>query len=268
MLAPLVAGGSASIAVVVPMVVRSSGGPSVQYDYVSAQLAGAIVFVVAALLALVVYGLGLPWLPHVVLAGITACAVAAAMFVIGRSSDALTLGALVAAQAMFLSLLSAIAVRRGSSRPRRRRSAPRIPLAVVAVLAGLVVEMIAAVQSAVVVAIDPPPLGALQVVSGSVIWAIPGALATASSVVVVLLVDRSRAPRAVPAIIVGLLTPLLVPYPFLVISGIGDVRENLAWCALIGASVGLLLFLSHRRVAAEPAGHDDHLGAVGVGEPA
>ena len=273
-LASLVAGGTTSVASIAPSIIQASGAGSFEAQLTSALMVvfGAGVFVVAALVALLVYGLGLPWVPHVALAGITSCAMGAAILVTGRSSPDLTAGGMVVLPAVFLILWSTIAVRHRARRVSIGNTVPRSPLALTAVLAGLVGGAAIVVQSVVAnfrVLTDPSPGDHPEVIAPWIlVGAIPGVLAIAWLVVIVLLVDQRQAPRVVPAIVVGLLTPVLVPYPLFVISGIPDVAETLTWGAASGVAAGVVVFFSQRPVAAKPTDGPDQLRAAEVGEPA
>ena len=275
-LATLVAGGATWIVFAAPSIIEASGSGAMeaQLTYLLSQIVGVGVFVIAALLALLVYGLGVPWISHAVLAAITASVLGAAILVVGHTRVSFIVSGVVAIPAVFLSLWAAVAARRRASHSRSGHWMPRIPLALTAVLAGLAAGATAVLQGVVAnfqVLTDPSPGDFPEVIAP---WILVGGLVAAlpvtSLVVVVLLVDRQQAPRGVPAIIVGVLTPFLVPQPLFVISGIHDVGETLAWGAVAGCLVAIVVFWAGRRAAAAPTGDEDadQPRATEVGEPA
>lgn len=263
-LATIVAGGAAVAAIGAPLFIRMGGHTGAEYVYLGFLIVGPVVFVVGALIALLVYALGLQRVPNVVLAALTAIVVGAIIYVapmivvmIGLINAFMTAeGAVVTAATVFLSLWLAIAIRRWVGRTGDAKWAPRAPLVAVALMVGVAAGVFAVIE--VIVAnleyiVDPQRDAFLggEVVFWMLVIVNLSAVTAAWAVLVVLLVEQWHAPRVVRAICAGLLTASLLAAPPLVIGGgVENGGEQAAWGIVSGIVSGTIVFFSDRRVAA------------------
>jgi hypothetical protein len=280
-LAAVVAGGAAVAGMAAPQFLYYGGHPGAEYVFLGAQILSPVVFIVAGLVAFLVYRLGQSRVHHVLLAAITAVVVGA---IGGLASPPLAAqlagifitgpGAVDAALAVLVGLVPSIALRRRRRAVRAAKEAtaaasgsrvwaPRLPVGVIVLLAALVAGAPMVVGS-VAQSFD----FLVDTATGAVAWefplwaflaALPSALAAAWAVTVVLLVDQWVAPRPVRALIAGVLAAVLVVAPALAIAGgLQYGGETAALGLFSGLAVVVIVFCSERRVvpavAADPVG--------------
>ncbi|WP_169053973.1 hypothetical protein [Agromyces sp. H66] len=270
-LAVAIAGGGAVAGMAAPRFIAYAGHTGAEYVYMGALLAGPVVFVIAGVIAFLVYRFGRSVLHHALLAAITALIVGGLSLVPATRSLGLvnlmitTDGAYVAAAAVFLGLLVGVGMHRHlrAARVTMERAAastgstvpaPRMPLAVIVLLAGVAagaLQVVASVARSFEFFTDPRNGGFL---AGQVLWALFAAIAVglvaAWAVLVVLLVDQWVAPRLVRALGAGVFAALALAVPPFVIGGGPEYGgEQAVWGVLSAAAAAMVVAVAERRVA-------------------
>lgn len=270
-LATVIAGGAAVAGMAAPQFIAYAGHTGAEYVYMGAQLAGPVVFLVAGFFAFLVYRFGRSVMPQVLLAALTAAIVGGVSLIPATRTLGLvnlmitTNGAYAAAAAIFLGLLVGVGMhrRRRAARVAMEATAastgstipaPRMPLGVIVLLAGLaaaVVQVVAAVARSWEFFADPRNSGFL---ADQVLWALLAAtavgLVAAWAVLVVLLVDQWVAPRVVRALLAAVSAGLALAVPPLVIGGgLENGGEAAAWGVVSAVAAAVVVAVSERRVA-------------------
>lgn len=270
LLAVVVAGGAAVAGMGAPQFIHHGGHTGAEYVFMGAQLVGPVVFLIAGVIAFVVYRFGRSVMHHALLAAITAVLVGGVCLAVatptwGLATVFVTIdGSYVAAAAVFVSLVVTVAISRHRRGVRAAReaaaaetgstiSAPRMPLGVVVLLAG-----IAAGVPVVVVSIvksfeflsDPLNGGFLPgLLLGALLSAVSIGLVAGWAVLVVLLVDQWVAPRLVRALGAGAFAAAALAVPSLVIGGgLEYGGEAAGWGLVSGVAAAAVVALSERRV--------------------
>jgi hypothetical protein len=281
-LAAIVAGGATVAGMSAPPVISMAGHTGAEYVYLAVVIGSPFVFIVAGLIGFLVYGFGRSRMHPAMLAAVTAAIVAALGFatltlVGGLSAVIITsVGTLAAAPIVFVSLWLVIAIRRHRRVVRASREVaaaeagsmiwtPRMRLGVIALLAGLAAGVPPFVGSMVQsweFLADPIGGMAVEFIGWSFVGAIPIILATAWTVLIVLLVDQWVAPRLVRAVSAGALTAVVFAVPSLIVGGgFEDGGVPALQGLLSGLAAAVVVYFSERRTApvASP-------GLVGSGE--
>ncbi|HEX6956178.1 MAG TPA: hypothetical protein VF156_14990, partial [Agromyces sp.] len=224
-----------------PSFIMTGGRPGAEYVSLGLQVIAPAVFAVAGLIAAAVYRVAPSRVPHPVLAAITAGVVWAVIRGLELAAPAIGIGvvsayltsvaALAAAGAVFVGLTLAVALHRravrvvaaGGTGADTARWAPRLPLAVIVVIAALAAAIPPVIA---VIRRDLEVRGEASVAASgadiamyAVLGALPAVVTAAWAVLVVLLVDEWSSPRMLRATGAAAMTALALAVPALVIGG-------------------------------------------------
>ncbi|MRG59987.1 hypothetical protein GE115_08915 [Agromyces sp. CFH 90414] len=261
LLAALVTGGATVAVLIAPQLLGAGHHTGGEYVYMGAQIVGSVAFLVAAPVAVAVYGAGALRVPHWLLAAITAAIIAALVSVWAPTNG---VRALIAVPVVFVPLWVAVALRRRFRAIREAREArearnaretdatldapapasPLIGTGATVLLAAIAAALPTTIASAVS-AYDLLGWAAPDTVLLSALLGFAPAFVTAAwAVAVVLLIDQRVSPRLLSAVAAGLLTAALLLAPTLLFFGVGHDEFEL-WPALVsGALVALTVFVA------------------------
>jgi hypothetical protein len=268
-LAVIVAGGATVAGMSAPPVISMAGHTGAEYVYLAVLIGGPFLFIVAGIIAFLVYRFCPSRMHHVLLAAITAAIVA--VLGLGTSTVVSGLGAVIvtsagtfaAAPTVFVSLWLVVAIRRHRRVVRASREVaaaeagsmiwtPRMRLGVIALLAGLaagVPPFVASIVQSWEFLVDPIGGMAVEFIGWSFAGAIPTILATAWAALVVLLVDQWVAPRLVRALSAGVLAAVVLAVPSLIVGGgFEDGGVPALQGLLSGLAAAVVVFFSERRM--------------------